>query len=221
VQFDPRTRATPSPRVVETLRSLLAPLDPGIARRFDLYCWQAQQLRTHSLLVEGRDRIVALNEDGIRFPPLTPQESVEAFESMCLRFRRLELAKASERTTFTSVRGEVGRLIRRHPSEVVEETSVWLEELKVRRAWLLNRWGSLGLSDLTPATALDLAFNGELFHLQKEAELEQRRVLIFSALYHQISFFSLLYSSLATALETALRRPAISYGLRANGEGWR
>jgi hypothetical protein len=199
--------------VVSLLPGCVGAVDEATARMFDLFCWRVVELRDSRLIDHGNARIsVGWHEDGIRFQPLSAKESIEAFESLCVRFRRLTLE--SEQATFSRVRNELGRLVKRgdHRCEPVQE---WLAELKNGYKELQRRWALADLFarressrvPITPKPAFDLVFNGEMFHADPDKsvkELGNWRLMVAAELYQQIVLFSDLSWNLLRALERFL-----------------
>jgi hypothetical protein len=206
---DLRETPEPSAALLAALPTLMAPLSETDALNFNRFCWKAVQLSTHSLLVGGRDRISSFTQTGVAFPPLSAEDSAEVFESLCLRFRRLY---APDSSSFGNVRGRLERLIRDRASPEQEQALEWLADLSGRHRRMKRQWIFLGVQ-LTPHEVLDLVFNGELFHLDREPAVFEPvrnwRLVEAGALYSQISFFETLYRSLALGISAILAQAAL------------
>jgi hypothetical protein len=146
----------------------------------------------------------------MRFPPYSTSETIMAFESLCLRFR--PVYADGDATRFSNVHSQLGRLLVEGSTDRADPVFEWLEFMGRMRAFLLNHWVMLAPGNLTPSQAINLAFDGELFHLNdsKNEELEWGgRDSIFSALFQQISVFSELCTSLALGVEALLAETSL------------
>jgi hypothetical protein len=151
------------------------------------------------------------------FSPFDAEESREAFEAMCIRFRRLRQGGGGG-GAFGNVRGALAHLI--DESQDGRAVKDWLADLRRAHTHLTNVWaapieirGSDGFA-ISPADALELVFNGEMFHGDpaKADELASRVgswwINLAGELYLQIGTFSRLYMSLAYAVAAVLANPS-------------
>ncbi len=149
------------------------------------------------------------------FSPFDAEESREAFEAMCVRFRRLHQGGGA---AFGNVRGALAHLI--DESEGGRAVKDWLADLRRAHTQLTNVWaapieirGGDGLA-ISPSDALDLVFNGEMFHSDpaKADDLASRVgswwINLAGELYLQIRTFSRLYMSLAYAVAAVIASPS-------------
>ncbi len=149
--------------------------------------------------------MVHFTPEGVAFPPLNAEQTMEALESLAVRFRRLHLT--NDRSTFSNVLYRFRqRAVDAGSADVVD----WLGGLGARRRALLKRWTLLGDQGLSPEVALDRIFNQEMFHHDRDenfSTIEHWRFFIAGAVYEQIATFSGLYMELAIALDVVLREP--------------
>lgn len=100
-------------RTVEAARVLptvVKRLDAEPAELFHRYVQCAWDLRKARLLGDDhRARVVTWQEEGVCFPPLSTDASKEAFESLCVRFRRLRNQNGEPQ--FEAVRNRLRRCI--------------------------------------------------------------------------------------------------------------
>ena len=137
---------------------------------------------------------------------------MEAFESLCVRFRRLRNQNGDPQ--FGAAKNRLAKGIREgNGTEEDRETAMaWLAQLGSWHRHLEREWvGGVSIKggEITPEDAVGLVFNGEIFHRNAEsvsalAEHSGWQWTLVGFLYHQIEAFSRLYWDLALGIDAAV-----------------
>ena len=206
--------------IVKVLPLCLDPLSEEDAERFDLYCWRVLELRRSRLIDSGNvAMMVEWQEEGPSLNGLSPNESIEAFESLSVRFRRLILT--DEAATFANVRSRLGQLVHEKAAPESEAVQAWLKSLKEGHNKTQTKWalhdvlvpGAGGdMEPLSPKEAISHVFYGEMFHSDPKhaaafEPLQNWRLSLVAALYHQIKVTSDLHMELAYGIGALLAVP--------------
>jgi hypothetical protein len=215
---DVSTANTRKMRRIDALRVLptvVKRLDTETAETFIRYRRCAFDLRRARLLGSDHSaRMVSSTDQGVCFPPLDTDASTEAFESLCVRFRRLRNQNGDPQ--FGGVKNQLARCIATCGGTQADRDAAmgWVSDLHSWHVRLEREWAaSLTIRSpsgiLTPADAIDLVFNGDIFHRTRATVMALSENLgwrwtLIGPLYHQIDTFSSLYCEMAQGIDTIL-----------------
>lgn len=218
---DAWTGAAETPITAEQIQSLATELravvatcqalDEPTALALDDYCACVLDL-FNSRLLGNENTVVRPGPDGVTFGKLDRNESQEAFESLCIRFRRLWQQKGD--SNFAAVRATLRMNIQADPSEESRLARTWIDGLGKTHSLMSKRW-AIGELEMTPDQAIRLVFNGELFHRDRGrrkalSDAQGWQWTVVPGIYLQIQIMSRVYRSLAIGVGAVLGTPLLT-----------